>query len=164
MRDKLENAIPVDNQPFEIFGACAAAALYKARLFVDAGLFDEAFFILFEDAELSWRIRLQGYKAFLVPDSIVYHKRGISGPNTTSKIRDYYLHRNNLFLITKYWPNNYFIKHLYFILFSLMRSSVDAFQKGEFQQFVLLLKRILKERALIQKNGRIKQVYHQWLV
>jgi GT2 family glycosyltransferase len=76
-----------------VFGACAGAALYRRRMLDDIGLFDEDFFLLYEDVDLSFRAQLRGYKCLYVPDAIVYHK-------TSSSIRDdspisvYYSHRN----------------------------------------------------------------------
>ena len=165
MRDIINDGLSTKShrRSIEIFGACAAAALYRAEVFSEVGLFDESFFILFEDADLSWRIRLKGYKIFLVPDSIVYHKRGISGGHRWNKIRNYYLRRNNLFLLVKYWPNNYFIKYIHFILYSLIRNSINAALKGEFQLFLNYLNRKIKERTFIQKNPNIKRLYSKWL-
>ena len=165
MRDIINNGLSKKScrNPIEIFGACAAAALYRAEVFSEIGLFDESFFIIFEDADLSWRIRLKGYKTFLVPDSVVYHKRGISGGNRWNKIRNYYRRRNNLFLIIKYWPNNYFIKNMHFILYSLIRNSINAALKGEFRLFMNYLNRKIKERTLLQKNPNIKRLYSKWL-
>jgi GT2 family glycosyltransferase len=37
------------------------------------GDFDEEFFFIFEDIDLSWRVRLAGYKIMLCPRSVVYH-------------------------------------------------------------------------------------------
>jgi len=64
---------------FEIFGSCAAAALYRSSALIDTGLFDEDFYIIYEDVDLSFRLRLAGYISMLATRSIVYHKRGISG-------------------------------------------------------------------------------------
>lgn len=61
-----------------VFGASAAAALYRRSLFDDIGLFDEEFFLLFEDVELDLRAQVAGHRCLYVPDAVVYHKRGAS--------------------------------------------------------------------------------------
>ena len=38
------------------------------------GLFDDDFVAHWEDVDLSWRIRLAGYRIALVPEAVVYHK------------------------------------------------------------------------------------------
>ena len=43
------------------------------RQLVEAGLFDNSFFIYYEDVDLSWRLRLYGYKMLLASSSLVYH-------------------------------------------------------------------------------------------
>ena len=76
-----------------IFGACAGAALYRMSMFDDIGLFDEDFFLLYEDVDLSFRAQLRGYKCCYVPDALVYHQasRTIGYDSLTSV---YYGHRN----------------------------------------------------------------------
>ena len=66
-----------DNQN-DILGAIAACSLYKAKMLAEIGLFDESFFTVYEDAELSWRSHKNGWKAKYVPEAIIYHKRGKS--------------------------------------------------------------------------------------
>jgi len=61
------------NKPAWVFGACAGAALYRKRMLDDIGLFDEDFFLLYEDVDLSFRAQLRGYRCIYVPDAIVYH-------------------------------------------------------------------------------------------
>ena len=52
-----------------IFGACAAAALYDKRMIDEIGFFDEDFFLLYEDVDLSFRAQLKGYKCLYVPEA-----------------------------------------------------------------------------------------------
>lgn len=61
-----------------VFGACAAAAIYRRAMFDEIGGFDEDFFLNFEDVDLSMRAQLAGYRCLYVPDAVVYHKRGAS--------------------------------------------------------------------------------------
>ena len=62
------------NTPFENFGPCAGAALYRVSMFREIGIFDERFTTGYEDAELGVRACLLGYKAWYAPKAIVYHK------------------------------------------------------------------------------------------
>jgi GT2 family glycosyltransferase len=76
-----------------VFGACAAAALYRMQMLRDIGFFDEAFFILYEDVDLSFRAQLRGYRCLYVPEALVYHRSSSSiGHDSSSSV--YYGHRN----------------------------------------------------------------------
>lgn len=57
----------------EIFGAKGAAMMIKSNVLREVGLFDSSFFLVYEDIDLCWRIRLRGYKVLYAPKSIVYH-------------------------------------------------------------------------------------------
>ncbi len=79
-------------------GACFAI---KKEVLDKIGLFDDNYFLYFEDADLSMRIISVGYKILYVPDSIVWHKNaGSSGSG--SNLHDYYLTRNRIYFGMKY--------------------------------------------------------------
>jgi len=67
---------PSGKDPFEVFGACGAAALYRRSALVRVGLFREDFFFGFEDLDLACRLRLSGERCFCVPEATVLHRRG----------------------------------------------------------------------------------------
>ncbi|HLS05798.1 MAG TPA: glycosyltransferase family 2 protein [Wenzhouxiangella sp.] len=61
-----------------VFGACAGAAIYRRSLFDDIGLFDEDFFLIYEDVDIDLRAQVAGHRCLYVPDAVIYHKRGAS--------------------------------------------------------------------------------------
>jgi hypothetical protein len=61
-----------------VFGATAAASIYRRRLFDDIGLFDEEFFFIHEDTDLDLRANIAGHRCLYVPEAVVRHKRGAS--------------------------------------------------------------------------------------
>ena len=67
----------------EVFGVCAAAALYRRAMLEDVRLgddyFDSKFFVYLEDVDLDWRARLRGWKAYYVPTAVAIHERGHRG-------------------------------------------------------------------------------------
>lgn len=63
----------------EIDVAISLCLLADKREVIDAGGFDEAFFILFEDLDLSHRLRLAGHKILKVNGAIAHHDAGTAG-------------------------------------------------------------------------------------
>jgi GT2 family glycosyltransferase len=90
----------------EIDCAVAVALLVDRERLLEAGGFDPRYFILFEDLDLSYRLRARGWKLLAVEDALVRHlggTRGISyreGPSYPP--RRVYLHaRNRWFFLAK---------------------------------------------------------------
>ena len=69
--------------------------MVKSKVLKEVGSFDPAFFMIYEDVDICWRINLKGYKIFYVPKSMVYH----FGEATTSKLNNKF----PLFHRTKNW-------------------------------------------------------------
>ena len=80
-------------KPREVFSACAAAALYDRDAFLQVGGFDEDFFSYHEDADLSFRLRLQGYRCLYVPTAVVKHV-GSASVGAQSDFALYHWQRN----------------------------------------------------------------------
>lgn len=64
-----------------VFGASAAAALYRremiADIALDDGFFDPDFFIYREDADVAWRSQLLGWHCVYTPGAVAYHVRSV---------------------------------------------------------------------------------------
>jgi GT2 family glycosyltransferase len=86
-----------------VFGACSAAALYRMemleRIKEDTGYFDERFFFLVEDVDLSWRGRRNGWQAWFLAAAVCYHQGNSS--LCGSKARQYLCMRNRYYMIKK---------------------------------------------------------------
>jgi GT2 family glycosyltransferase len=95
--------LPCYAQSREIFGPCAAAALYRTSDLLEAGGFDEDFFCYAEDVDLAFRLRLLGRRCWYVPDAVVEHM----GSATTGRRSDFTLyhgHRNLVWCYVKNMP------------------------------------------------------------
>lgn len=68
-----------------VFAASGGASLYRAGMLREVGLFDERFFAYFEDVDLSFRARLDGWEVRYAPKAVVRHHIG----GTSSRIDDY---------------------------------------------------------------------------
>ncbi|MDB4442663.1 glycosyltransferase family 2 protein [bacterium] len=148
-----------------VFGACAGAALYRTKMLDDIGLFDEDFFLIYEDVDLSFRAQLRGYKCIYVPEAIVYHRAGSSiGDDTPISV--YYSHRNLEWVYIQNMPGSLIAKtilpHLIyvfaaFVFFVLKCRSVD-FIKAKWHA-VKGLKGALAKRKHIQKTRTVSDDY-----
>jgi len=91
------------NKQKDIFGVCSAAAAYNRNMLEAVrgkdGYFDERFFFLFEDVDLSWRAQKKGIKALFCPDAVCYHNGNSS--QTSKRIRQYLSLRNRYFTLLK---------------------------------------------------------------
>ncbi len=91
------------NTPGPVFGACCAAALYRREMLEvvkdSHGYFDERFFFLFEDADLSWRAQKKGWVCMYYPKAKCYHHGNSSF--TDNQTRQYLSFRNRQLAILK---------------------------------------------------------------
>ena len=83
-----------------VFGFCGAAAILRMAALRDAGLFDEDFFLYYEDSDLSWRLRLAGYQVEHCPDAVVHHIHAASTGEGSDLFR-FHDGRNRLLMLTK---------------------------------------------------------------
>jgi len=91
-----------DQENFEPFAFCGGAALIKRSTFLTLGGFDGRFFLYMEDADLSWRLRLFGYRIAFAPEAQVAHYfSGSTGAREIDARKLYYCHRNLLRAILK---------------------------------------------------------------
>lgn len=84
----------------EVFAGCGASLLLRGAALRDAGVFDPAFFMYYEDIDLCWRMRLRGWSVIYDPAAMIRHVH--SG---TTKIWSpfflYLIERNRLAMVFK---------------------------------------------------------------
>ena len=65
-----------------VFGACAAAALYRRAMIDDISVngefFDPDFFAYREDADVAWRAQLLGWRCIYTPEAVGWHVRSVA--------------------------------------------------------------------------------------
>ena len=149
----------------KIFGACAGAAVYRKEMLDRIGLFDEDFFLINEDVDLSFRAQLAGYQCLFVPEAIVRHKASQTiGRDSDTSV--YYGHRNLEWVYLKNMPMPLIlatlIPHMIYILLSgayflsigkgriYMQAKLDALKS---------LKQVLAKRRVIQRDRRVSLLY-----
>ena len=148
-----------------VFGACAAAGLYRMRMLKEIGLFDEDFFLLYEDVDLSFRAQLRNYRCLYVPEARVYHKASSSIVHD-SPISVYYSHRNLEWVYLKNMPAGLIPKTIIPHMIYNVAASLYFLVSGRILEFVRAkhhalkgLKNVLQKRHNIQKNCAVDEVY-----
>ncbi len=106
----------------EVFGPCAAAALYRREVLMQVGGFDDDFFCYFEDVDLAFRLRLRGCECRLVPTAIARHVGSAASGGPKSDFAVYHGHRNLVWCYVKNMPGLLF--WLLMPLFVLMNAIV----------------------------------------
>lgn len=101
-----DHGVPVASSvdtPGDIFSACAAAALYRRSAWDEARGLDENFFCYLEDVDLGFRLRLMGWRALHVPQSLCYHAAS-SLTGRRSDFSTYHGQRNMVWTFVKNMP------------------------------------------------------------
>ncbi len=140
----------------EVFGACAAAAMYRREDFLKVGGFDEDYFSYFEDVDLSFRLRLAGGRCLYVPNAVVHHV----GSASTGKLSDfvvYYGHRNLVWAYFKNMPTLLFwlflplhlVMNLFFMISFIFKGKGSAIIKAKLDA-IQGIPSVLKKRKEVQ--------------
>jgi len=144
-----------------VFGACAGAALYRRSMIDEIGFFDERFFAVGEDLDLSFRAMLAGYKCLYVPQAVVYHKIN----QTVGRNSDFLLYhsrRNVEYTFFKNMPFPLIIAtlplHIVYNLLTftqaLLQKRFTVFIKAK-KDFIKNFKKLYKLRKKIQEKRKI---------
>jgi GT2 family glycosyltransferase len=83
---------------------CGCALFIRAEVFSKIGLFDEMFFLMFEETDLCYRARRAGFKCLFVPKAKIWHKISVSFGGEESGTYCYFMMRNKLLWAEKNLP------------------------------------------------------------
>lgn len=150
------------------FGATGGASLYRLAMLKDIGLFDEHFFLYYEDLDVSFRAQLASWKVSYNPSAVAYHKQGAS----TSKIPglQVYSHfKNTPLVIVKNVPASLLldIGGRFMIAYTMMLSNAIAKGngvpaiKGWLASIPLFWLHALPARFKIQRERKVSSNYIQ---
>src|ERR1700761_6960494 len=81
--------------------------LIRNQALTTAVLFNKRFFLYYEDVELSFRLRHNGYELHYLPSCKMYHEAGVSAKvekkeGFLSPVIHYYISRNHIWFLRKY--------------------------------------------------------------
>ncbi len=98
-----DNGVPVaavPDHPIEADFVVGCGILVRRDVWETVGLFDERFFLYYEDSDLCFRARRAGYRCVTVPTARLYHKISRS-TGADSEQTLYYMRRNALLFLQK---------------------------------------------------------------
>jgi hypothetical protein len=152
--------------PEQVFGACAAAALYRRAMLDEIGFFDDDFFLYNEDVDLSFRAQLAGWKCLYVPDAIVYHQLNATA-GRLSDIHVYHHSRNLEFVWIKNMPAALMLAFAHHKLVQEFGAfSYLCLRHGKWGPFfrakrdaLKMLPKMLKKRHEIQRRQKVSNDY-----
>lgn len=156
-------------QPLD--GAVSLCLLVDRNRVCALGAFDPVYFILFEDLDLSYRVRSAGLKILSVPDAEVLHDEGTPGVSFRSGARypsrRFFLHARNrpLYLLKNYslraliltLPSQLIYETAYLAL-ALRHGGVIAWFQGKFAALRLVPQTLAKRGAV--QAGRVVRDKH----
>jgi GT2 family glycosyltransferase len=154
-----------------VFGACAAAVLYRRKMLEEIGFFDEDFFLYGEDTDLSFRAQLAGWKCMYVPTAVVYHK-GHATAGRYSDLHVYHHTRNQEFVWLKNMPAKLMIRYAHHkILQEMADVRTYCLRLGKWRPFlrakrdaIKMLPGMLKKRRAIQGMKKVSDEYTESLL
>jgi len=156
------------NEVEDVDAFISLAALVDRDKLALVGGYDPAFFILFEDHDLSYRLRLAGYRIRAVPQAVVDHRAGTEGISFRGghryPARRLFLHSRNRWMAVL---KSYRGRTLFFALPGVLLLGVAyvffAWRQGALLDYVKaksslirMLPKILEERKRIAKFRKLR--------
>ncbi|HBU06751.1 MAG TPA: hypothetical protein DEB09_01580 [Candidatus Magasanikbacteria bacterium] len=156
-KSKLELSHHTVDEAMEVFGVSGAFPMLRKNVIDKVGLFDELYFLYKEDVDLAYRLRIAGYKAFVLLDTVAYHDRSAEGlekkgdmvamanKKKQSSWVKYHSYKNHLMTLYKneYWQN-YLLDLLW----------IKWYELKKFVYFLIFDRSVLKGLGEIWKNRK----------
>jgi hypothetical protein len=102
-RGFLEPDGPEWRAPAEVFSWCGGGVALRTDFLREVGLFDERFFLYYEDTDLAWRGRLRGWRYRTCPESVLRHLHAATS-GEGSALFQHYTERNRLVMLARNAP------------------------------------------------------------
>jgi GT2 family glycosyltransferase len=140
-------------EPGNVFGACAGAALYRRAAVLEVGGFDERYFAYLEDVDLSLRLRLAGWGCRYEP-AVALH----AGESSSRRLAGGHLRlveRNTLLLVATAFPARW----LPFVAYRQLAWAWHAllerllWHRGGAAAALPMLPRVLRERRRLRREA-----------
>ena len=139
------------NEVFEIFSACAGAAMYKKSLLEEIGMFDDNYFAYMEDVDLAIRSKINGYVNLLCPDAVVYHIGSATSGSRYNEFKVRLAARNNVWTVYKNQPIPMKIVNFIFLFLGFLIKYLFFVRKGFGKTYIAGIREGLSTRHKLDK-------------
>lgn len=162
----------------EVFGFCGASVLLNREMLNEVGIFAPRFFMYYEDTDLSWRMRSQGWKIYYCPKAVMIHRHAFSSTEG-SPFFTFFVERNRLFMLLRnasaslamLETSKYMFKRCIAIIKLLPAVLMhkhkwleqELARQRALQSLILNLPRLLRERIRLLRPRINHQVETDWL-
>jgi rhamnosyltransferase len=146
-------------QPKLVSCPIASGSVIHISIFEAVGFFKDDFFIDYVDTEFCLRLCSLGYQNYLVPSIVMEHELGdqllikVMGvsfkPTNHAPVRKYYITRNRLYVIRKYYKLYYSL-----IVFEVLAVTLDVFRILVFEKDSTLKLKMMYRGLLDFLRGR----------
>ncbi len=92
----------LDGEPFEVDFVTGCGMLIRRRCLEGVGLFDERFFMYYEDSDYCLRVRSAGYRVLVVPRARMWHKVATSSGGSDSPMERYHMAKSSVVFFRKH--------------------------------------------------------------
>ena len=144
------------DEPEEVWGACAGAALFRRDAVLGIGGFEERFVMYLEDTDLALRLRLAGWRCRYEP--VIARHHGASAEGERSRTVMGWVARNTLLMVAKYFP----LRWAPYVLYRQIAWAWHALRERRLRQHLggivsaaPLLPAMLRERAEVRRTARV---------
>jgi len=178
-RGFLQRDVGQFDEPAEVFAWCGGAVLLRKEYLDDVGLFDESFFLYYEDTDLAWRGRLRGWRYLYTPNAVVRHRHAQSSV-AGSDLFKFQVARNRLIVLTKNAPRRIALQAIggeiqrawrtviADVLTPLLRLSPPRLREASLRKkvltsFVSLLPSAIRHRLMLRSRISRRRVF-EWAV
>lgn len=153
-----------------VFGATAAAALYRREMVddisMDGDFFDPDFFVYREDADVAWRAQLLGWNCIYTPHARGYHVRKVLPGNRRALPAEINMHsvKNRFLMRLKNITPDVYRRHWLSITWRdlVVLSCCLLYEHTSLKAFAYVLRnwrRVLEKRREIMSRKRVSDEY-----
>lgn len=153
-----------------VFGATAAAALYRREMIDDIAVkdefFDSDFFVYREDADVAWRAQLYGWRCLYTPHARGYHVRAVLPGNRRALPTAINMHsvKNRFLMRIKNMTPDLYLRNFFPISFrdAIVIGACLLMEHGSLKAFWTIASKwnsLMEKRKIIMKNRKVSDEY-----
>ncbi len=152
------------NERKQLIAMCGASCLIKREAVKNEYLFDPAYFMYYEDLDLSLKIWRSGYNIVYQPKSIVFHKHRATTNDQTSEFFMTHIDKNHLFFLLTHFPMQIFLIQFLIFYMKYLLAFMVVFLSKKFNYYEGMYKRFsvkldAKTAALKQLKQNFMRIY-----